>query len=135
MKIKKFESYMKEGYFSYQDIEELFIDIIDIGYEFEIYEKRLEKIGKYFFGLKRSYDDEFLGYVEKGHVYGFNDLEKISNVISILLDNLNSIKDRIEHSGYSIAFELEFNFSISAMIAVSCHMQYSEYDDEEYDFL
>ncbi len=129
MKIKKFESYDSE-YFSYEEIKELFIELIDVGYIFKEY-GNMAQDGKYYFDLRKLFDELSLGYIEKGQVYGYNNLEKISKQISTALDTLGNIQERITKAGYSIAFELEFNFSASPGIFITCHMQSSEYDSED----
>jgi hypothetical protein len=133
MRIKKFESYGQDSYLSTEDINDLFIELIDNGFSIKIYQEYLSNIGKYFFEFKKSYADDSFGNINYGQAYGFTDLHMINKEISSCLEYLEKIKERIYKMGYTIAFEFEFNFSISSHIIVVCHMQHSKYNTDPID--
>lgn len=126
---KTFES--KESYIDYLTIKDLFIDLIDDGYEMNTYNEDFTKIGKYFFDFKKNFPEESFDYIDNNHVYGYSDLDGIKSEIEKSLMVLEESRARLSDLGYTIAFELEFNFSLSSMISLICHMHHSDYDQEE----
>lgn len=139
---KTFES--KEEYLDYLDyltIKDLFIDLIDDGYEMITYDNDLSKIGKYFFEFRKSLSEDELGcqsfmnmqsnYIERGHAYGYSNLSKIKSEVDKSISIIEESRDRLTDLGYTIGFEMEFNFSTGSLIVIVCHMQHSKYDQEE----
>lgn len=123
---KKFES--NENYIDYDEIKYIFIELIDHGYEMGKYVENMENIGKYFFEFKKKFSDESFDYVDNEHVYGYSDLDGIKSEIEKSLLSLDDARHKLNKLGYTIAFEFEFNFAMSAMITLVCHMHHSKYD-------
>lgn len=124
-----FES--KEEYLDYLTIKDIFIELVDEGYEMILYDNDLSKIGKYFFDFKKQLTEYELGYIDKGHAYGYSNLEKIKSEINKSLSIIEEARDRLTDMGYTIAYEMEFNFSAGSLISITCHLQHSKYDQEE----
>lgn len=126
---KTFES--KESYIDYDTIRDLFIDLIDDGYEMKTYNEDYVKIGKYFFDFKKIFPEDSFNYIDNNHVYGYSDLDSIKSEIEKSLMILKESMARLNDLGYTIAFESEFNFSLTPMISLVCHMHHSKYDQED----
>lgn len=108
---KTFESKEPE-YLDYLTIKDLFIDLIDDGYEMNTFNENFTKIGKYFFEFKKSFPEEIFGYFDDGHAYGYSDLD--------------GIKSEVEKS----LMVLE-DFSLSSMVTLICHMHHSSHEKED----
>lgn len=128
---KIFESSESSEYIDLLTIKDLFIDLLDEGYEMNTYNKDYVKIGKYFFEFKKLFSDEDLGYTSIDHVYGYTDLDSIKLEIDKSLSIIDESRSRLNDIGYTIAFEFEFNFSLSSMMVIVCHMHHSKYDQED----
>ena len=56
---------------------------------------------------------------------------KIKSETNRSLSIIEEARDRLTDMGYTIAYEIEFNFSAGSLISITCHMQHSKYDREE----
>jgi hypothetical protein len=132
MKLKKFESFEqeKEKYLSITDIKDIFSELIDHDYSIEFLDKNISYFGMYYVVLKKEYSEEFFNYIDKGRAYGNEDISKIKKEVDIAFESLETTKQRFIDIGYTIAHELEFNFSAGSLIHISCHIQHSKYDNE-----
>ena len=124
---KTFESKEPE-YLDYLTIKDLFIDLIDDGYEMNTFNENFTKIGKYFFEFKKSFPEERFGYFDDGHAYGYSDLDGIKSEVEKSLMVLEESRSRLNDLGYNIGFEFEFNFSLSSMVTLICHMHHSSHE-------
>ncbi len=125
---KTFES--KEEHLSVEDINEIFIEVFDLGYVAKFYEKDR---GRYYFDLKKESQRSF-GWMTAGHSWGCTDMKAMSKEMSDLFSLLDDIKERLNSMGYTIGFEPEFSFAESSMFSIVCHMQHSSQDEEEDNF-
>jgi hypothetical protein len=125
---KLFES--KEPYIDYPTIRDLFIELIDNGYEMNKYDNYLSKIGKYFFEFKKRFTEDELGFFDKDHAYGYSNLDKIKSEINSSISIIEESSNRLKDMGYTIGFEIEFNFSSGSLMCIVCHMHHSKYDDD-----
>lgn len=116
---KKFESKEYNDYIDYPTIEEIFIELIDVGYKMEYFE--LEK-GQYFFEFKKAdFSDQFEPIELPPACYGWGDLDGIKNEFDILINVLKESKYRLNSMGYDIAFQIEYSMDL---ILASCKMQH-----------
>jgi hypothetical protein len=127
---KTFES--KEEHLSVEDINEIFIEVFDLGYVAKFYNKDSRK-GIYYFDLKKESQRSF-GWMTTGHSWGCTDMKEMSKEMSDLFSLLDDIKERLNSMGYTIGFEPEFSFAESSMFSIVCNMQYSSQDEEEDDY-
>lgn len=126
LNFKLFES--SEGFIDDDYIKDIFIDLIDNGFIYNSYND-LSSIGKYFFEFKKYFSDNELDYIDNDHVYGYSDLSEIKKEINESIELLDEVKLRLSDVGYTIAFELEFNFSTTSMMVIVCHMHHKKYDN------
>jgi len=127
---KTFES--KEEHLSVEDINEIFIEVFDLGYVAKFYNKD-SRNGIYYFDLKKEPQRSF-GWMTAGHSWGCTDMKAMSKEMSDLFSLLDDIKERLNSMGYTIGFEPEFSFAESSMFSIVCHMQHSSQDEEEDDY-
>ena len=122
---KTFES--KEEYLSIEDINEIFIEVLDLGYVAKFYDA---KFGKYYFDLKKESQNSF-GWIDAGASWGCTDLLAMSKEMTSLFSILDDIKERLNSMGYTVGFEPEFSFAESSMFSIPCHIQHSSQDEDE----
>ena len=122
---KTFES--KEEHLSVEDIKEIFIEVLDLGYAATFYDA---KFGKYYFDLKKESQNSF-GWIDAGASWGCTDLLAMSKEMTSLFSILDDIKERLNSMGYTVGFEPEFSFAESSMFSIPCHIQHSSQDEDE----
>ena len=122
---KTFES--KVEYLTVEDINEIFIEVLDLGYISKFYDA---KFGKYYFDLKKESQNSF-GWIDAGNAWGCTDLLAMSKEMTNLFSLLDDIKERLNSMGYTVGFEPEFSFAESSMFSIVCHIQHSSQDEDE----
>jgi hypothetical protein len=122
---KTFES--KVEYLTVEDINEIFIEVLDLGYVIKFYDA---KFGKYYFDLKKESERSF-GWIYAGNAWGCTDLLAMSKEMIDLFSLLDDIKERLNSMGYTVGFEPEFSFAESSMFSIVCHIQHSSQDEDE----
>jgi hypothetical protein len=122
---KTFES--KVEYLTVEDINEIFIEVLDLGYISKFYDA---KFGKYYFDLKKESQNSF-GWIDAGNTWGCTDLLAMSKEMTNLFSLLDDIKERLNSMGYTVGFEPEFSFAESSMFSIVCHIQHSSQDEDE----
>ena len=122
---KTFES--KVEYLTVEDINEIFIEVLDLGYISKFYDA---KFGKYYFDLKKESQNSF-GWIDAGNAWGCTDLQAMSKEMTNLFSLLDDIKERLNSMGYTVGFEPEFSFAESSMFSIVCHIQHSSQDEDE----
>ena len=122
MKLKKFKLFESNNYLSESDVEDIFIEIIDEGFDIKFFDTASH--GSYFFEFRKDLEESILDPIDVGSAYGITNINEISNQINFL-KTLDDIKKRLESIGYKIGFEFEFNFGLTPMLYFVCHMQYS----------
>jgi hypothetical protein len=129
MRIKNFKLFEnKQGFIDENYIKDLFIELLDNGFNYTSYNHR-NIMGKYFFEFKKYFTESELDYVDNNHVYGYSNLDKIKEEINSSIEVIKESRERLLTMGYTLAFELEFNFSTTAMITIVCHMHHKKYDE------
>lgn len=122
---KTFES--KVEYLSVEDINEIFIEVLDLGYVIKFYDTGG---GKYYFDLKKESQNSF-GWIDAGNTWGCTDLQAMSKEMTDLFSILDDIKERLNSMEYTVGFEPEFSFAESSMFSIVCHIQHSSQDEDE----
>jgi len=122
---KTFES--KVEYLSVEDIKEIFIEVLDLGYVPTFYKT---SFGGYYFDLKKESQGSF-NWIEVDNAWGCTDLHAMSKEMTNLFSILDDIKERLNSMGYTVGFEPEFSFAETSMFSIPCHIQYSSQDEEE----
>lgn len=122
---KTFES--KVEYLSVEDIKEIFIEVLDLGYVPTFYKT---SFGGYYFDLKKESQGSF-NWIEVDNAWGCTDLHSMSKEMTNLFSILDDIKERLNSMGYTVGFEPEFSFAETSMFSIPCHIQYSSQDEEE----
>ena len=122
---KTFES--KEEYLSTEDIKEIFIEVLDLGYAATFYDAKFDK---YYFDLKKESQNSF-GWIDAGAAWGCTDLLAMSKEMTSLFSILDDIKERLNSMGYTVGFEPEFSFGETSMFSIPCHIQHSSQDEDE----
>ena len=122
---KTFESSNSSDYIDNSFIKDIFIELLDNEYKMESYYNNESELGKYFFEFKKELPESDLNYIEDDALYGYTNIDIIKNEINNAFIIIEESKSRLESMGYSIAFEFEFNFTISSQISIVCHMQHS----------
>ena len=112
---KTFESKVEP--LTVEDINEIFIEVLDLGYISKFYDA---KFGKYYFDLKKESQNSF-GWIDAGNAWGCTDLLAMSKEMTNLFSLLDDIKERLNSMGYTIGFEPEFSFAESSMFSIVCH--------------
>ncbi len=117
-----------------EDIEEIFIDLIDEGYLFQFYNKVSELYPtNYYFDFRKQYIRQF-DFNLNTSKYGCQDLDSMSKEIQKILDILKNAKQRLNSMGYDIGFEPEFSFSEDTLFCITCHMSHSSIKDEDDEY-
>jgi hypothetical protein len=134
---KTFESNVE--YLSIEDINEIFIEVLDLGYVAKFYGgshlladrdgRSGAKFGIYYFDLKKESKSSF-GWIDNSYAWGCTDLLAMSKEMNDLLLILDDIKERLNSMGYTVGFEPEFSFSENSMFSIVCHMQHSSHDED-----
>jgi len=134
---KTFESNVE--YLSIEDINEIFIEVLDLGYVAKFYGGNQlladrdggsgAKFGIYYFDLKKESKSSF-GWIDNSYAWGCTDLLTMSKEMNDLLLILDDIKERLNSMGYTVGFEPEFSFSENSMFSIVCHMQHSSHDED-----
>jgi hypothetical protein len=122
---KTFES--KVEYLSVEDINEIFIEVLDLGYVAKFYDANF---GKYYFDLKKESQNSF-GWIDAGNAWGCTDLLSMSKEMTDIFTILDDIQERLNSMGYTVGFEPEFSFAESSMFSIVCHIQHSSKDEDE----
>ena len=122
---KTFESKVEP--LTVEDINEIFIEVLDLGYISKFYDA---KFGKYYFDLKKESQNSF-GWIDAGNTWGCTDLIAMSKEMTNLFSLLDDIKERLNSMGYTVGFEPEFSFAESSMFSIVCHIQHSSQDEDE----
>ena len=120
---KTFES--KVEYLSTEDINEIFIEVFDLGYVAKFY---YSTFGRFYFDLKKESQRSF-GWIDAGNTWGCTDLQAMNKEMSDLFSTLDDIKERLNSMGYTVGFEPEFSFAESSMFSIVCHIQHSSHDE------
>lgn len=102
-----------------KEIEEIFIELMDMGYVPKFFTK-------HYFEFKKTIDNPF-GYIDKGNAYGFTDILKVKKEFDGILDIIDESKHRLNSMGFTIGFEMEC--SLDTYIVITCHVQDSKYDE------
>ncbi len=129
MKIEKFNKFFESNhyYLSPDDIEDIFSDLVDDGFQFELYSGHRNTVDvintSYYFKVSKRYSSKF-EYLLSDDVWGCTDLKSINNEITKILNILEDIKLRLDKADYVIAFEPEFSFAEDSMIDIICHCQH-----------
>lgn len=122
---KTFES--KIEYLTVEDINEIFIEVLDLGYISKFYDA---KFGRYYFDLKKETQNSF-GWIDAGNAWGCTDLQAMSKEMINLFSLLDDIKERLNSMSYTVGFEPEFSFAESSMFSIVCHIQHYSQDEDE----
>jgi len=125
---KTFES--KEEHLSVEDINEIFIEVFDLGYVATFYDASTSTI-PYFDLKKESQSQNSFGWIDAGAAWGCTDLLAMSKEMASLFSILDDIKERLNSMGYTVGFEPEFSFGETSMFSISCHIQHSSQDEDE----
>ena len=120
---KTFES--KSEFISEDDIKDIFIDLLDKGYNITFYDSRY---GKYYFDLKLEDNSGFEYIEDNDNVWGCTDLNSMSRELTSLLEILDDAKQRLNSMEYLAGFEPEFSFGETSHFSVSCHIAHSSLD-------
>jgi hypothetical protein len=98
------------------DIEDIFIEFTDNGFEIVYY-------SKYFFELIKKFDTNKFDLINHEYCYGFTNLENIKRELDIF-ETLGEVKDRFNGRGFLIGFEFELNIVSFGgnSLKIVCHM-------------
>jgi hypothetical protein len=133
LNFKTFES-TESKYLSQDDIQEIFLDLIDDGYQFNFYSKVTTLYPtSYYFDFRKQFNEAFNFNTETLR-YGCQDLDSMSNEIQKVLSILKDAKERINSMGYDIGFEPEFSFSEDTLFCITCHMSHGSIKDEDGEY-
>ncbi len=117
-----------------EDIEEIFIDLIDDGYLFQFYNKVSDLYPtNYYFDFRKQYIRQF-DFNLNTSKYGCQDLDSMGKEIQKVLEVLKNAKQRLNSMGYDIGFEPEFSFSEDTLFCITCHMAHSTIKDEDDEY-
>lgn len=132
-KFKAFESNELQ-YLSKDDIEEIFLDLIDDGYQFNFYSKVTTLYPtSYYFDFRKKFNESF-DFNTDTLRYGCQDLDSMSKEVQKVLSLLKDVKERINSMGYDIGFEPEFSFSEDTVFCITCHMSHKSIKDENDEY-
>ena len=116
------------------DIEEIFIDLIDDGYLFQFYSKVSDLYPtNYYFDFRKQYIRQF-DFNLNTSKYGCQDLDSMGNEVQKVLEVLKNAKQRLNSMGYDIGFEPEFSFSEDTLFCITCHMSHKSIKDEDDEY-
>ncbi len=126
------------NFMSEDDVKDIFIDIIDEGFDVEFFRVRSENecvySGKYFFEFRKNLSNESLGYIDVGDVDGYTNLNNMKSQLDIF-DILIDIKTRVNSLGYTISFGYESSLTSTSdnQVILICNMQHSKLDSDSLD--
>lgn len=109
---KTFES--KVEYLSVEDIKEIFIEVLDLGYVPTFYKSTKRS---FYFDLKKETQGSF-NWIEVDNAWGCTDLLAMSKEMTNLFSLLDDIKERLNSMGYTVGFEPEFSFAETSMFSI-----------------
>jgi hypothetical protein len=115
------------------DIEDVFMDLIDDGYLLTVYgDGRLDKLhpGSYYFDLRRQFVQSFDFDIE-ALSYGCRDLDSMQFEVKKVFEILKDAKHKLNSMGYDIGFEPEFSFSEDTLFCIVCHLSLSKDKSDE----
>lgn len=124
MKIDNFKKFENNPHITTDEIKELFFDLTDIGYKISIYTN--SDYGNHFFDVRKTYNNDDLGYVEQGNYYGYTNIKYIQSEINKVLEIIDRIKEELKSRGYLIAYEMDLNYSIESRVVIVCHMSHED---------
>ncbi len=141
MKVKKVSNFKQfnesiSNHLTKDDIEEVFMDLIDEGYLLTIYgDGRLDKLhpGTYYFDLRKQFIQSF-DFDTKTLSYGCTDLNSMQSEIVKVFEVLKDAKHKLNSMGYDVGFEPEFAFSEDTLFCIVCHLSPSGIKDEDSDY-
>jgi hypothetical protein len=128
---KIFES--DRPYITKADIELIFIELIDDGYEFRFYTDENDVSGTYYFDLRKKFNRKF-DFNTDVYKYGCRDLDSMQEEIKKVFEVLKVIKGVLNEMKYEIGFEPEFTFSEDTLFSIVCHLAHSNIKDEDNDY-
>ena len=132
MKIKKtYQEFIKESseFINYKTLREIFIDLIDMDFTFNVIDNHMANAGKWYFDLKKTVDIQY-DYIENDYSYGVSNLEPMKLDITKVLDILKDAKETLMSMEYTVGYEIEFNFGDQSQFFISCHIQHNDTIDE-----
>ncbi len=136
-KVSNFQQFNESNYstkLTKEDIEEIFIDLIDDGYLFQFYSKVSDLYPtNYYFDFRKQYIRQF-DFNLNTSKYGCQDLDSMSNEVQKVLEVLKNAKQRLNSMGFDIGFEPEFSFSEDTLFCITCHMAHSTVKDEDDEY-
>ena len=136
-KVSNFQQFNESNYstkLTKEDIEEIFIDLIDDGYLFQFYSKVSDLYPtNYYFDFRKQYIRQF-DFNLNTSKYGCQDLDSMGNEVQKVLEVLKNAKQRLNSMGYDIGFEPEFSFSEDTLFCITCHMAHSTVKDEDDEY-
>ena len=128
---KIFES--DRPYITKADIELIFIELIDDGYEFNFYTNEDGVSGSYYFDLRKKFNRKF-DFNTDVYKYGCRDLDSMQEEIKKVFEVLRVSKEVLSEMKYEIGFEPEFAFSEDTLFSIVCHLAHSNIKDEDNDY-
>ena len=128
---KIFES--DRPYITKADIELIFIELIDDGYEFNFYTNEDGVSGSYYFDLRKKFNKKF-DFNTDVYKYGCRDLDSMQEEIKKVFEVLRVSKEVLSEMKYEIGFEPEFAFSEDTLFSITCHLAHSNIKDEDNDY-
>ncbi len=136
-KVSNFQQFNESNYstkLTKEDIEEIFIDLIDDGYLFQFYSKVSDLYPtNYYFDFRKQYIRQF-DFNLNTSKYGCQDLDSMGNEVQKVLEVLKNAKQRLNSMGFDIGFEPEFSFSEDTLFCITCHMSHSSIKDEDDEY-
>jgi hypothetical protein len=128
MRIKKtYKEFIKESseFINYKTLKEIFIDLIDMDFNFNVIDNHMASTGKWYFDLRKTVDSKY-DYIENDSSYGVTNLEPMKLDITKILDILQSAKETLMSMEYTVGYEIEFNFNDQSHFFISCHIQHND---------
>ena len=135
MKIKKtYKEFIKESseFINYKTLKEIFIDLIDMDFNFNVIDNHMASTGKWYFDIRKTVDSKY-DYNENDYSYGVSNLEPMKLDITKVLDILQDAKETLMSMEYTVGYEIEFNFSDQSQFFISCHIQHNDTIGDEDD--
>lgn len=130
--MKKLSNFIKFNesvkFITKDNIEDIFIDLLDDGYQFNFYETM--QSGVYYFVFRKNFRERF-DFDTRTSRYGIRDIDAMSKEVQKVLSMLKDSKLRLESMGYDIGFEPDFSFSEDSSISVNCHLCHQSIKDED----
>ena len=130
--IKSFFESQEQKFLTINDILDIFVELTDLGFNPKTYDVAREKYGIYFIEFRKIMSEKSFGFINKGSAYGLTDLNAIKKELNIF-EILEDAKHRIESMGYTIGFDMEFNFNSIVDLSITAHIQHSSLDQDSED--